>query len=231
MVGDMGKVMALVLGLGKVAVLLAPVAAAAITTREGMAVQIAGSLIGEFDTQAQFEQADTALKVPPSVSGAWLDRQYARMVQVRAPAIGKMLIYLEWRSGGPDGPISRQRIWAFDEAADGVRMRFYTIKRPELLPARIVPGAVLSLKPEDLIGYPAECAARFSWINQVYTGRIDPKDCRIVAQSGRGMRLDVTIRVDRDGFDYQEAGILDSGVRAFVVPPTVPYRFRRVSGR
>lgn len=196
-----------------------------------MSVQIAGSLIGEFDTAAQFEQADAALKVPPSISGEWLDRQYARMVQVRAPAIGKLLIYLEWRSGGPEVPISRQRIWAFDDTADGVRMRFYTIKRPELLPARIAQGSVLALKPDDLVGYPPECAARFTWHNAVYTGRIDPSDCRIVAQSGRGMRLDVTIRVDRDGFAYQEAGILDSGVRAFAVPPTVPYRFTRVSGR
>ena len=194
--------------------------------------RVVEQLVGRFDTERQFSAADATLKVPPSVAGQWLDRQSAIMVPISAPAIGKDVVYLEWRSGGPDGSISRQRIWAFDDTPDGVRMRFYTINKPEMLSARTLrPKSEVKLTLGDLTGYPPECAAQFGVESHSYIGRIDPRTCRIVAQSGRAMRLDVTILVDRRGFTYQEAGILDSGVRAFAVPPTVPYRFDRLSKR
>lgn len=191
--------------------------------------EIAYALTGTFDNQAQYDTADLALKMPPSVSGACLDRQRAVIKRVSAPQIGRTVLYLEWRGGGPDGPISRQRIWALDEAPGGAAtMRFYTIKQPAALVGGNDKIAFARLGPADLVGYPDSCAVRFQPTAADWRGRIDPKDCRIVAQSGRGMRLDVTITARHDGFDYQEAGILDDGKRAFAVPPTMPYRFARL---
>lgn len=39
--------------------------------------------------------------------------QHARFVAVIAPAIGSHVLYLEWRNGGPEGAILRQRISSF----------------------------------------------------------------------------------------------------------------------
>ncbi len=214
--------MTLALGLGKLA-LLAGTAAPAVPQR------IATDLQGNFDTQRQYDAADQALKVAPTPTGTWLDRQYATMRLIDAPLVGRTVFYLEWRTGGPTGPISRQRIWALDANVDGVRMRFFTIRDPaSLAGARDGSASVGAVKPADLVGYPADCDVRFT-DRKSWTGRIDPKDCRIVAQSGRGMRLDVTIARTPTGFSYQEKGILDDGRVTFAVPPMQPYRFDRVA--
>lgn len=222
--------MTLALVLGKVALLTA--SADARSPAMDDVDDLVSTLSGEFDTRRQFEAADSALKIPPNVTGRWLDRQHATMHVVSAPALGPRVVYLEWRSGGPTGKIGRQRIWAFDTDSGAVRMRFYSFKLPDRYAGRgLDASGFQSLKPDDLIDYPPACAARFSRKGSGWKGRIDPVDCRIVAGSGRGMRLDVTIRTTKRSFTYQEAGILDSGVKAFAVPPTQPYRFDRVRTR
>jgi hypothetical protein len=234
MVEGMVRLMATAAGLGKVCGLvgLAVLLGGSVPPRDPDPARLLNALSGSFDTEKQFENAPLALKVVPSVGGKWLDRQHARMFRINAPAIGRDVLYLEWRSGGSNGLISRQRIWAFDSRPGGVAMRFYAFRQPQGF-VGLAGGAAkfASLALEDLIAYPAECAARFAVASEIWDGRIDPKNCRIVAGSGRGMALDVTIRVGRHGFDYQEAGILDTGVKAFAVPPTVPYRFERVPKR
>ena len=218
------------LGLGKMALLAGSADARSLSLPD--IDRLVSTLSGEFDTRRQFEAADPALKIAPSVTGRWLDRQHATMHVVSVPALGPRVVYLEWRNGGPAGKISRQRVWAFDADNGPVRMRFYSFKAPDRYAGRgLDRSAFQSLTPSELIGYPPACAARFSRERGGWIGRIDPVDCRIVAGSGRGMRLDVTIRTTKRGFTYQEAGILDSGVKAFAVPPTQPYRFDRVRTR
>ena len=218
------------LGLSKMA-LLAGSADARSSSRPDIDYVVA-SLSGDFDSRRQFEAANPALKIPPSVAGRWLDRQYASMHVVSAPALGARVVYLEWRSGGRAGQISRQRLWAFDGDSGTVRMRFYSFKMPDRYAGRGLDAYHFrTLMPDDLIGYPSACAAHFSREGSDWVGRIDPADCRIVAGSGRGMRLDVTIRTTNKGFAYQEAGILDSGVKAFAVPPGQPYQLDRVRSR
>jgi hypothetical protein len=228
MVADMTGVMARAGAVFKSRALkcgLASLAIAASAPPDPNAV-VARGLTGDFDTRAQFEAADAALKVAPSVAGDWLDRQHAVMRIVDAPLIGTRVLYLEWRSGGPTGPVSRQRIWSFRQGRPA--MTFYTFRDPKPFAGQAdAAGAFRQLKPTDLVGYDEACDVR--WAGRV--GRIRPEDCRITAQSGRGMRLDVTIRLVPNGFSYREAGILDNGVRAFAVPPTMPYRFVRVAKR
>lgn len=189
------------------------------------AASLVARLEGAYDNAAQYAAADPALKVPPSVAGRWLDLQHATFTRVRAPLLGGSVVYLEWRSGGPGGPISRQRIWRFFDSETGVGMDFYTIDRPERFAGRAaVPGAFAALSPADLKSYGPTCTARFGPDGR---GRVDPARCTITANSGRRMAIRADIAIDGRSVAYSEAGILEDGRSAFAVPPTEPYRFVR----
>lgn len=198
----------------------------------GEAAGLADRIAGLYDNVAQAEAAPAAVKVPPSVGGIWLDRQVARFVRVDAPLVGRDVLYLEWRTGGPDGPISRQRIWALRDTADGVRMDYFTIAAPERFAGKAdVAGAFAALTPGELTGYGGACAVRFARDGGDWVGRVSPADCTITARSGRRMTLDVTIRAGRAALSYTEKGVLETGAVAFAVPSWQPYDFRRMPTR
>lgn len=192
---------------------------------------LARALAGQYDNADQFEAAPEALKVPPSVQGEWLDMQHARFVRVEAPAIGDEVLYLEWRSGGPDGPISRQRIWSFREEETGsVRMDFFAFVDGAPWAGRgDEPGAFLELDSNALRGYGPDCALRFEAVEgDGWRGAISADQCSLVAASGRRMGIDAVVEIGADGtIGYQESGRLESGQYAFRVPPTMPYVFKR----
>lgn len=195
------------------------------------AAAVATALAGRYDNRAQFELAPDELKVPPSVDGEWLDMQHAWFVPVNAPRIGDQVLYLEWRSGGSDGSISRQRIWSFWEDDDGtVRMDFFAfVDGDPWAGLTDEPGAFVELEPEDLRGYGTECALRFKPVaDGGWLGAISAEECSLVAASGRWMGIDAKVEIGADGsVRYQESGRLESGEYAFRVPPTKPYLFER----
>ncbi|MCA3255721.1 MAG: hypothetical protein INF91_08910 [Alphaproteobacteria bacterium] len=198
----------------------------------GDAARLADRIAGLYDNAAQAEAAPAEVKAPPSVGGIWLDRQVARFVRVDAPLVSRDVLYLEWRSGGPDGPISRQRIWALRDTPDGVRMDYFTIAAPERFAGKAdVAGAFAALTPAELTGYGEACAVRFTRVGRDWVGRVTPADCTITARSGRRMTLDVTIRAGRDALSYVEKGVLETGAVAFAVPSWRPYDFRRMPAR
>jgi hypothetical protein len=192
------------------------------------------ALQGAFDNSAQYAQAPDALKAKPSVDGIWLDHQFARFTVVEAPKLEGTVVYLEWRSGAAQGPISRQRIWTFRTASDGaLLMDFFTFADPAPFAGKeAARGAFLGLEPSQLKGYGPSCTARFTRTRKgrivQWEGRVDPTTCNIVAGSGRSMTIDARIRVRSDGeVQYQEAGQLSDGRFAFRVPPERSYIFRR----
>ena len=198
---------------------------------DGQAAAVTAALAGVYDNAAQYEAAPEALKVAPSVDGDWLDHQHAIFARVDAPALGKQVLYLEWRSGGPDGPISRQRIWSFRDDADSgqVRMDFYAFVDGQAWAGRAEePDAFVDLEPASLRGYGPDCALRFVRGEQGgWRGAISAEECTLVAASGRAMGINAVVRLDADGtLHYQESGRLESGRYAFRVPPTEPYRFK-----
>jgi hypothetical protein len=196
------------------------------------AARIVASLAGTWDNAAQYAAAPQALKVPPSVEGEWLDLQHAAFFAVEAPAIGPRVLYLEWRSGGPDGPISRQRIWSFRDDADGTpRMDFFAFVDGAPWAGRgAEPGAFATLGRDALRGYDDRCALRFALSGaRGFEGRIGADECTLTAASGRRMGIDAEVVLDADGtLSYREAGRLADGRYAFRVPPTRPYRFVRM---
>ncbi|TVQ41084.1 MAG: hypothetical protein EA370_02715 [Wenzhouxiangella sp.] len=195
------------------------------------AAAVAAALAGSYDNADQYQAAPDALKVPPSVQGDWLDHQHAIFTPVNAPAIGEQVLYLEWRSGGPDGPISRQRIWAFraDPASGQVRMDFYAFVDGDPWAGLVdQPDAFVSLDHSALRGYGPDCALRFTAdTSGGWHGTISADECSLVAASGRRMGIDASVELEPDGtLHYRESGRLESGQYAFRVPPTKPYRFK-----
>lgn len=196
------------------------------------AAALVAALSGAWDNAAQFEAAPAALKVPPSVQGEWLDMQHARFARIDAPAIGTQVLYLEWRSGGPQGPVSRQRIWSFRHEADGaLRMDFYAFIDGKPWAGRALePGVFAELKAADLRGYGPACALRFEQAKPTAAirGEVRGDYCTITAASGRRMAIDASVELKSDGsLHYRESGRLEDGRFAFRVPPTTPYEFTR----
>lgn len=189
---------------------------------------IVAALAGSWDNRAQFDAAPASLKVAPSVNGEWLDVQYARFTQVAAPAIGERVIYLEWKNGGPDGAISRQRIWSYRiDSAGVVRMDFYAFVDGKPWAGKAdTPEAFRALTTEALRGYGTACALVFVPQQSGFRGVITANECTITAASGRRMGIDARIELLADGtLEYRESGRLDDGRYAFRVPTDRAYRF------
>jgi hypothetical protein len=192
-------------------------------------------LEGAWSNQAQYDAAPDALKRAPAPGHPydWLDVQYADFFIVEAPQLGPNVIYLEWRSGAADGPISRQRFWVFHEGLQGAPpgMDFYTLRDPEPFAGRgLEAGAFSSVTLDDLIGYPDGCtlgAGTAGPSRVVFSA--DPDSCVITARSGREMGIRARIDLGSQSLSYSEAGIMDGGPYAFLVPggENLAYEFQR----
>lgn len=200
----------------------------------GSAAHVTGFLSGEFSNEAQWSRANPSLHREPEAGGAteWLDHQHIVHTQVDAPQIGDHVLYLEWRSGGPEGAISRQRIWAVRTDADGLvtGFDFFTFRDPEPYAGRAAePGAFMELSTDDLIGYPDTCLAeRRDAAHAGYYFAVDPETCLITAQSGTQMRIFASIRALGNSLTYREQGTMEDGRVVFRVPGTpMPYSFIR----
>ena len=169
------------------------------------------------------------------MNGDWLDLQHASFTLVDAPLLGDKVLYLEWRSGSADGTISRQRIWSFrhdisDAKAGIVRMDFYAFVDGKPWAGRSgEAGAFRDLNRAQLRGYGEACGLVFSKNASGFLGAITAKECSITAASGRRMGIDARVALTADGtLEYRESGQLEDGRYAFRVPPSAPYRFRRL---
>jgi hypothetical protein len=155
----------------------------------------------------------------------------ATFTRIDAPALGTHVLYLAWRSNGPDGPISRQRLGSFrHDPTDGLRMAFHAFINGQPYAGRGgEPGALATVTKDALRGYGPACALRFELQPNGFTDAISAQECTITAASGRYMGINARVTLTADGtLEYQESGRLDDGRFAFRVPPAEPCRFRRV---
>lgn len=193
------------------------------------------ALVGEWDTKAQFDAAPEAIKRPATAGGEpWLDRQHARFTAIKAPGLAgprDTAVFFAWRTGGPEGPVSRERIWVFEAGNDGrfLQMNFHTLKAPAPANAFTNPDtAFAGFTQADVISYPAACKLPVETTQSGWRAAI-PAGCAITARSGRRMSLSASIVLDGDRLSYEEAGVLESGAFAFKVPGAEPYRFARLA--
>jgi CpeT/CpcT family (DUF1001) len=191
-------------------------------------------LIGTWDNSAQMAAAPEALKRPPVAGGAyeWIDGQYATFFPVNVPALtndGAKAIYLAWRSGGPTGPISRQRLWVFRSDASGkTGMDFYAFKDGKAFESAMRDNdAFKALTLNDLTAYGPLCTLPVIPSVTGWSAAI-PNTCTITARSGRKMTLSAEIVVDGNSLSYNEKGTLESGALAFQVPGGPSYQFVRI---
>jgi hypothetical protein len=188
-------------------------------------------LAGQFDNAAQVAALPAGVSREPRPGEPWVDAQFARFVPFPAADLGEHIYYLEWRKGGPEGRISRQRVWAFLPARDGVTsMRFYTLERGEdWAAAADDPSALAALAAAALPPYPEGCEVLFTPTGAgAFAGEIPAGACSILArQSGRRMEIRARISLGTDTLQYEEAGLLEDGRAAFRVPEGYRYEFRR----
>lgn len=197
---------------------------------------LAGLLSGRWSNAAQYEAADESLRRPPAPGHPydWLDLQHARFVPIDTPGIPGDAVYLEWRSGGPDGPVSRQRLWVFhseirDEDSPLIGMDFYAFRNPDIFEGRTGWSDFTGLTPDDLIGYPDDCRlAPVSREGGVTVLEVDESACVITAQSGRQMGINARVAISFGRIEYSESGRLDGGSYAFKVPGAGAYEFDRI---
>jgi hypothetical protein len=185
-------------------------------------------LEGAHSNDAQMRALDAAVQRMPTPGSPWVDAQYARFVRFPMPSLGELVYYMEWRSSGPQGAITRQRIWAFrDLGSDRPKMRFYVANQPELWAAAASDPALLQqLAKAGLPEYPPGCEVVFSRKPGGWDGVIPREACVIVArQSQRTMRIDARVTLEGDGWKYDESGTLDDGKPSFVVPEGFRYEF------
>ena len=214
----------------------APVRDASAQVRTSFVLESLSWLEGSWSNQAQFDAAPDALKRAPAPGHPydWLDLQYAEFFIVDAPQLGDHAVYLEWRAGAPDGPISRQRMWVFHDDPDGGLggMDFYTLRDPDRYAGRgEEAGAFADLTLQDLTGYPDGCTLTGfppAYVGAIY--EVSPRTCTITARSGREMGIQATIVIRPDSVTYSEAGVLADGSYAFLVPggARLAYQFTRV---
>jgi hypothetical protein len=196
---------------------------------------VVAGVAGEYDTKRQFEAAPLEWRREPAAGHPydWLDRQHAVFRWVQAPALGEHVLFLEWRRGGPEGPISRQRIWVFERRQDGWVMDFYTLPAsPATEATSMLDADFTTLRREQLTGYGAACSLKARRRGRAVEFSIPPS-CSIIARSGRRMRLAAVVRFEDRALRYREQGVLDDGAIAFLVPGRVglDYVFKRTASQ
>ncbi len=196
--------------------------------------RVLATAAGHYDTQRQFEAAAPELRREPAAGHPydWLDRQHAVFRWVEAPRLGRHVMYLEWRSGGAEGPISRQRLWVFERRDNAWVMDFYTLRNGAAgEPQSRLADDFSEVRSGDLVGYGDRCT-----LGSVAQGRAlefsIPASCEIVSRGGRSMRLAATVRFEPGAIRYREQGLLGDGAYAFLVPgqPGLDYHFERADG-
>jgi hypothetical protein len=168
----------------------------------------AWALRGNWSSTAQYEEADP---------------QHVTFRSVEAPALagaGGTAVHLVWRSGGADGPISRQRLWVFRPNARTGRpqMHVHALLNPEPFATATADSPLFrTLTSRDVTSYPDECALPVRVTRSGFRARM-PEGCDVTAHSGRSMTLPAEIRLEGRRLTYSKAGI----------PPNPgPYLFER----
>ena len=187
---------------------------------------------GEFDNRRQVDSGVNRLAdaAPDPVRAP--GPLFPVFARVEAPALGRHVVYLQWPEGAPDGPLQRQRLWAFevDAARDAVLMDFFTLRDPaRWRDAHLHPDTALrSITRADVVPYPAACRLPFRRDGDAFVGEIPSGACRIVSQQTRtDMTIGARVVVTRDGLGYEESGVRPDGSVVFRVPAVGRYEFDR----
>lgn len=167
---------------------------------------LVAGLIGRWDNADQFERAPAPYRAAPGgrADGPWIDRQH---VTATSPSPGR--IVLEWREGGPAGPLWRTDRLTF--AREGAAIRITGVREAGVRRIPLEgPCAFLVTPTSD---------AHFDAI-------IDPQICRIRGEGGRVLGYQARLTLTTTGLLAEEAGVIGEDAFAFRRPDGVPYDLR-----
>jgi hypothetical protein len=182
-------------------------------------------LTGDFANQAQ---APLKGITPGGSEKQPQDQVHVRVRRVHAPAIGEVVLYLQWNRDRAAGPIARQRLWSL-AVEDGVpALRIYGFVDAEpYVDALESPDVLETLTLEDVVAPGASCVLSFARSGEAFMATTLPA-CTTAGSGGRTLTLQVRLRVTRDGFTYSEAGYADPDfTQVFALPSRGSYEFLR----
>ncbi|KAA5801577.1 hypothetical protein F1654_11810 [Alkalicaulis satelles] len=196
----------------------APAAQAA--ALEGVA--IARLMAGRFDNAAQSEaDGRTRLHVIHEAAAS--------------QALPGALIYAQLHTGGPDGPVYRQRLYQFADAPgpDGrLAMAVWTLRDPAAFADEDERPAMLSqLTPDALERFDPGCDFHWTGDGGLYRGEISKGDCRMISRrSGRELVVTAEFTISADLFTHGEAGRYgDDGEYAFAPEGGIDNHYDRLT--
>lgn len=170
-------------------------------------------LIARFEGQYRGEVLGSEVGRP--TEGTLVMHTFVRGIE--APAFGDNIVYLEQRYGGPEGSITRQRIFAFNEDRQGVVTTAYDFPDgAKYARSDAVPQRLAALTPDDMYSFPEGCRIRWSKENNTYVGAVKRTDCRIESRGGRGdVFVDMVYRLPTDAYTLFEQGFNASDIFLF----------------
>jgi len=184
---------------------------------------IAALMAGRFDNAAQSE-AD--------------GRTRLHVIHERAHSaeLDGVLIYAQLHTGGPDGPVYRQRVYQFadEPGADGrLPMAVWTLRDPAgLADDAARPERLAALTQGDLERFDPGCDFYWTGDGALFLGEITKGDCRVTSRrTGREMVVTAEFTISADLFTHGEAGrYQDDGEYAFAPEGGIANHYDRVTG-
>jgi len=197
---------------------LAVLGAVALAGEEETEAQIAAHfLAGVWSEASHHAEASETRESPGAL--------YAVFHVIDPPPAGDAAVYAEWRSGAPDGPVSRQHVWVFhggyEEALQG--MDVYALREPHLYEGRSGDDpAFASLSGDALIASPESChLAAVESTSRSFLLETDGDTCRMPGTEGDGAALAVRLELSFMEMRYRETGHRETGTQ------DADYRFER----
>lgn len=153
----------------------------------------------------------------------------------RSDAMQGALIYAQLHTGGPEGPVYRQRLYQFADGpdADGrLPMAVWTLRAPGAFadpgerPARLA-----EVTPDELERFDPGCDFYWTGDGALYRGEIADGDCLIESRrTGRTLVITAEFTISAELFTHGEAGrYQDDGEYAFAPEGGVANHYVRAS--
>mgnify|MGYP006083603147 CR=1 FL=1 len=155
---------------------------------------------------------------------------YTNVRTVDLPAFGGKAQYMEFRRGGPDGAVIRQRLNVFDDDPDRVAnvMESYEFSDGAIYEGAYAdPSKLNGLKPEDLQPLVSGCELIWSTVRGVLTGVSDRTICHRFNERLQVWRhVSFVFLLDGGSMHLWEHSYAPDG--EFIFGSSVPVRFPRV---
>ncbi len=185
---------------------------------------IARLMAGRFDNEAQSDADGRA-------------RLHVIHEAAASQALPGALIYAQLHTGGPDGPVYRQRVYQFADAPgpDGrLAMAVWTLRDPAAFTdAHARPARLAALAGHELERFDPGCDFHWTGEGGLYRGEISKGDCLILSRrTGRELVVTAEFTISADLFTHGEAGRYgDDGEYAFAPEGGIDNHYDRVTAR